>query len=465
MKKAAYFGCIQPHPELPDAGKEYATMHQATVASSSPPAAEPIRFPSWPAGSESSPSGGDDPLTAILRQGAQTLLGQAIEAEVESWIAEHAHVQDEQGHRQVVRNGHLPTRSIVTGVGPVQVTQPRVHDRRPASGGHERFSSAILPPYLRKTKSIEDLIPWLYLKGVSTGDFGEALAAILGPDCPGLSATTVTRLKTSWEQDFRGWSQRDLSANRYVYLWADGVHFNVRLEEDRTCILVLMGATAQGVKELIAVADGYRESEQSWKSLLLDVKQRGLRVDPKLATGDGALGFWKALPQVYPSTRTQRCWVHKTVNVLDKLPKRLHSRAKDQLHAIWMAPTKKDADAAFDLFIQTYQAKYPHAVHCLEKDRDVLLSFYDLPAEHWMHLRTTNPIESTFATVRLRTAKTKGCGSRTATLTMVFKLAESASHRWRRLNGHERIPDVIAGVRFVDGVMASTSPSDQQHAA
>jgi len=264
----------------------------------------------------------------------------------------------------------------------------------------------------------------------------------------------------TWEQDFRGWSQRDLSSKRYVYLWADGVYFNVRLEEDRTCILVLMGATTEGVKELIAVADGYRESEQSWKSLLLDVKQRGLTIDPKLATGDGALGFWKALPQVFPTTRTQRCWVHKTVNVLDKLPKRLHGRAKDQLHAIWMAPTKKDAEAAFDLFIQTYQAKYPNAVHCLEKDREVLLSFYDFPAEHWMHMRTTNPIESTFATVRLRTAKTKvrlgipygSCGSRIATLMMVFKLAESASHRWRRLNGHERIPEVIAGVRFVDGV-------------
>jgi len=418
-------------------------MHQAT--------ADPIPFPSPAAAS--GPSGGDDPLTAILRQGAQTLLGQAIEAEVEGWITDHAHVRDEQGHRQVVRNGHLPTRSIVTGVGPVEVTQPRVHDRRPPEES-ERFSSAILPLYLRKTKSIEELIPWLYLQGVSSGDFGEALAAILGPDCPGLSATTVTRLKATWEQDLRGWSQRDLSEQRYVYLWADGVHFNVRLEEDRTCILVLMGATAQGVKELIAVSDGYRESEQSWLTLLLDLKQRGLVIDPKLATGDGALGFWKALPQVYPTTRTQRCWVHKTVNVLDKLPKRLHGRAKDQLHAIWMAPTQKEAAAALDLFVQTYQAKYPNAVHCLEKDRDVLLTFYDFPAEHWMHLRTTNPIESTFATVRLRTDKTKGCGSRLATLTMVFKLAQSASRHWRRLNGHERIPDVIAGVRFVDGVQS-----------
>jgi len=296
------------------------------------------------------------------------------------------------------------------------------------------------------------LIPWLYLKGVSTGDFTEALQALLGPDCPGLSASTVTRLKQVWEDDFRGWSQRDLSGKRYVYLWADGIHFNVRLEEDRTCILVLMGATADGHKELIAVQDGYRESEQSWKGLLLDVKRRGLTVDPALATGDGALGFWKALPQVFATTRTQRCWVHKTCNVLDKLPKRLHGQAKDKLHQIWMAATRKEACAAFDHFLATYEAKYPGAADCLAKDRDELLTFYDFPAEHWIHMRTTNPIESTFATVRLRTAKTKGCGSRLATLTMVFKLAESAQKKWRKLNSHELIHDVIAGITFTDGV-------------
>ena len=407
---------------------------------------EPLSFPL------SRPAFGADMLTEVIRRGAKRLLAQAIEAEVAEYIDDRAHLTDDQGRRRVVRNGHLPTRSIVTGVGPVEVTQPRVHDRRPASGGREKFTSKILPPYLRKAKAIEELIPWLYLKGISTGDFTEALQALLGPDCPGLSASTVVRLKQTWEDDYKRWNQRDLSGRRYVYLWADGIHFNVRLEEDRTCILVLMGATAEGKKELIAIRDGYRESEQSWKSLLLDVKRRGLTVDPELATGDGALGFWKALPQVFAKTRTQRCWVHKTRNVLDKLPKRLHSQAKDQLHQIWMAPGRKQANEAFDHFIETYEAKYPKATNCLSKDRDVLLAFYDFPAEHWIHIRTTNPIESTFATVRLRTVKTKGCGSRMATLTMVFKLAESASGRWRRLNRHELIQDVIAGVTFTDGV-------------
>lgn len=394
--------------------------------------------------------GGIDPLTEVIRQGAKTLLAQAVEAEVAAWIADHAHLTDEQGRRQVVRNGYARPRSVVTGVGPIEVTRPRVHDKRPPAD-RQRFTSAILPPYLRKAKSIEQLLPWLYLKGVSTGDFNQALSALLGPDCPGLSASTIVRLKQTWEGEYRDWNQRDLSDKRYVYLWADGIHFNVRLEEDRTCILVLMGATADGKKELIAVADGYRESEQSWKSLLLDVKQRGLRVDPKLATGDGALGFWKALGQVFPTTRVQRCWVHKMCNVLDKLPKRLHGEAKDRLHQIQMAPGRKQADAAFDHFIATYQAKYPKAVECLAKDRDELLRFYDFPAEHWVHIRTTNPIESTFATVRLRTAKTKGCGSRVATLTMVFKLVESASKKWRRLNAHDLIPDVINDIPFTDG--------------
>lgn len=402
-------------------------------------------FPATP-----DPAAGD-PLTAILRQGAQRLLGQAVEAEVEQWIAEHAHLTDTRGHRQVVRNGHACPRKVVTGLGPLEVTMPRVHDRR-AADQRERFTSAILPPYLRKARSIEQMIPWLYLKGVSTGDFGEALAALLGPDCPGLSASTVTRLKQVWEDEYKQWSRGDLSDKHYVYVWADGVHFNVRLEEDRQCILVLMGTTAEGKKELIAITDGYRESEQSWKSLLLSVKQRGLVIDPKLAVGDGALGFWKALPQVFPTTRGQRCWVHKTRNVLDNLPKRLHGQAKDKLHQIWMAPGRQAAEEAFDQFIEVYQAKYPKAVACLEKDRDALLTFYDFPAEHWIHLRTTNPIESMFATVRLRSNKTKGCGSRMATLTMVYKLAMSAEKRFRRLNGHTLVGDVIAGIPFTDGV-------------
>ena len=392
-----------------------------------------------------------DVLTDILRDGASRLLSQAVEAEVADWIASHAHVIDQAGHRQVVRNGHLPKRTITTGVGPIEVQQPRVLDRRTPHEA-EAFSSKILPPYLRKTKSLEELIPWLYLKGVSTGDFNEALAALVGPNCPGLSASTVTRLKASWEDEFQEWNKRSLRERQYVYLWADGVHFNIRLEEDRQCILVLMGATADGRKELIAVVDGFRESEQSWKALLLDAKSRGLVVDPKLATGDGALGFWKALRQVYPATREQRCWVHKTANVLDNLPKRLQPEAKAKIHDIWMAATRADAERAFDLFVATYEAKYPKATGCLSKDRDVLLTFYDFPAEHWIHLRTTNPIESTFATVRLRHRRTKGNGSRTACLTMVFKLMQSASKRWRLLNGSQLLPEVIAGARFVDGI-------------
>jgi transposase-like protein len=397
-----------------------------------------------------------DVLSGILRDGAQRLLAQAIEAEVAEWIDAHQHLQDQAGHRQVVRNGHLPERTLLTGVGPVKVRQPRVLDRRPAPEA-ESFSSKILPPYLRKTKSLEELIPWLYLKGISTGDFHEALAALVGPQAKGLSASTITRLKEVWQTEFQEWSRRSLKGKEYVYVWADGVHFNIRLEEDRQCILVLMGATAEGRKELIAIADGFRESEQSWKALLLDAKARGLVIDPKLATGDGALGFWKALPQVYSTTREQRCWVHKTANVLDKLPKRLQPEAKHKLHQIWMAQTRADAEQAFDLFLETYRAKYPKAAECLAKDRAALLTFYDFPAEHWIHLRTTNPIESTFATVRLRHCRTKGNGSRLACLTMVYKLMQSAAQKWRLLRGSQLLPEVIAGVQFIDGLKPQTA--------
>jgi transposase-like protein len=337
-------------------------------------------------------------------------------------------------------------------VGQVEIEQPRVHDRRPPAE-REKFSSQLLPPYLRKTKSIEELIPWLYLKGVSTGGFGEALQSLLGAECPGLSASTITRLKGVWEAEFGDWNQRSLEGQEYVYVWADGVHFNIRLGEDgKCCILVLMGVTPAGKKELIAVHDGFRESEQSWKELLLDVKSRGLVVDPKLATGDGALGFWKALPQVFPKTREQRCWVHKTANALDKLPKRMQPGAKEKIQQIYLAETRRQAGEAFDLFLKTYEAKYPKAADCLRKDRDSLLAFYDFPAEHWAHLRTTNPIESTFATVRLRTKRTKGSGSRTAGLTMVFKLMQSAEKKWRALNGSDILTDVIQGITFTDGI-------------
>ena len=397
-----------------------------------------------------------DVMTTILRAGAQKMLAEMVQAEVEDWLAKRAHLRDPEGRRQVVRNGYLPEREITTGVGQVKVKQPRVRDRRPAEEA-EPFTSKILPPYLRKTKSIEELIPWLYLKGVSTGDFSEALKALLGPNCPGLSATTITRLKSVWEQEFQEWNGRSLAGKEYVYVWADGVHFNIRLEEDRQCILVLMGATADGKKELLAVVDGFRESEQSWLGLLLDVKARGLATEPKVAIGDGALGFWKAVRQVWPNVREQRCWVHKTANVLDSLPKRLQGEAKEKLHEIWMADTKQHANEAFDLFVATYEAKYPKAVECLKKDRDVLLTFYDFPAEHWLHLRTTNPIESTFATVRLRTKRTKGSGSRIACLTMVYKLMQSASKKWRLLNGSDLLPDVIRGVPFADGIRAKVA--------
>jgi transposase-like protein len=414
--------------------EEYPAMSESTTASPIVPLA---------------PS--QDVLTDLLRDGARRLLAQAIEAEVAAWIDDHADLRDDEGRRQVVRNGHLPERAIQTGIGPIEVRQPRVRDRRPADQ-REAFTSAILPPYLRKTRSLEGLIPWLYLKGVSTGDFAEALQALLGPDAPGLSATTITRLKAAWEAEHEAWSKRSLVGKRYVYVWADGVHFNIRLEGGRQCILVLMGATAEGKKELIAIADGYRESEQSWKELLLDVKARGMEIEPSLAVGDGALGFWKAVRQVWDTTKEQRCWVHKTANVLDKMPKGVQPKAKAALHDIWQAETRAGAEKAFDRFVATYEAKYPKAVECLARDRGVLLRFYDFPAEHWLHIRTTNPIESVFSTVRLRHDKTKGSGSRAACLAMVYKLMESASKSWRSLNGSPLLTEVVKGVIFIDGI-------------
>jgi transposase-like protein len=395
-----------------------------------------------------------DVLTEILRRGAQQMLAAAIENEVAEYIDAHVHTTDAHGQRLVVRNGHAPPRSILTGLGLIEVTRARVNDKRiDASGDRMRFTSTILPPYLRRTKAIDELVPWLYLKGISTGDFPEALQALLGPAAEGLSATNICRLKRIWEEEWKDWSRRDLSDKHYVYVWADGIYFTVRLEDEankKQCILVLMGAMANGQKELIGIADGYRESEQSWTELLRALQSRGLVLSPKLA--DGALGFWAACRKLWPDTREQRCWVHKTANVLNKLPKGVQPKAKAMLHEIWQAETKAAAETAFALFVTTFEAKYPKAVECLMKDREVLLTFYDFPAEHWRHLRTTNPIESTFATVRLRHRRTKGSGSRTACLTMVFKLALAAEKRWRRLNGSALLPEVIRGVRFVDGI-------------
>jgi len=391
-------------------------------------------------------------LEQIAREGARRALQKAIEDEVADYLNAHRQCLDDGGRRMVVRNGHKPPRTILSGLGPIEVKQPRVDDRRVDENGVRfRFTSKILPPYLRKTQSIEDLIPWLYLKGISTGEMSDALIH-LGFDGTGLSASSVVRMTESWQHEYDDWSQRDLTGKQYVYVWADGIYFGCRLTDDRPCVLVLMGATKDGRKELIAIVDGQRESETSWTSVLLDLKDRGLTEPPKLATGDGSLGFWLAMSKIFPSTRQQRCWVHKTANVLDKLPKNQQAQAKAKLHEVWMSATKEDAIKAFDQFIATYGAKWPKAAECLEKDRAELLAFYDFPAEHWGHLRTSNPIESTFATVRLRTYRTKGPGSRLAGLAMAFKLAQKAEKGWRRLNKSEMLQEVIDGIVFVDGV-------------
>jgi transposase-like protein len=392
-------------------------------------------------------------LDKIIREGARKLLQAAIENEVAEYIAQLSEVKDEKGRRMVVRNGYLPERSILSGIGPIPVKQPRVRDKRE----DKAFTSAILPRYLRRVPSLDNLIPALYLKGISTGDFTEALSAILGEDAKGLSANTIVRLKRQWEAEYKTWAKRDLSEKRYVYFWADGIYFNVRLEDPenkRQCFLVIIGALENGAKELVAVLDGYRESKLSWIELLSDLKQRGLAQGPGLAIGDGGLGFWAALREVYPDTKEQRCWVHKTANVLDRMPKSIQPKAKVKIHDIYLAPTKEQARVAYNSFISLYGKKFPDACERLTKDKDVLFTFYDFPAEHWVHIRSTNVIESTFATVRLRTEKTKGCGSRLATLTMVFKLACEAQKTWKKIKGYKLISYIINGTRFVDGEMA-----------
>ncbi len=392
-----------------------------------------------------------DLLTEIIASSAQEVLAAAVKAEAKQWISERAHLLDEHGHRLVVANGYLPERQILTGIGPVSVKQPRIADRRPAEQ-RENLTRRILPPYLRRTHSIDEAIPWMYLYGVSTNDMGDALKALLGPSIEHLSPNTVSRLISQWQVEYAHWNQRSLADKRYVYIWADGVYFNIRVgDDDSACILVILGATADGKKEILAIADGYRESKLSWQAVLLDLKSRGLEA-LKLAIGDGAMGFWAAMEEVYPSTKSQRCWVHKTLNVINHMPKNLHGQAKEKLRQVWMAATREDACKAFDLFEQTYQAKYPKAVECLSKDRETLLAFYDLPAEHWVHIRTTNPIESIFSTVRLRHDKTRNNGSRKACLAMVFKLCQSAERGFQTLNGSPLIADVLSGVVFENGV-------------
>ena len=390
---------------------------------------------------------GTDVLTALLRNGARQLIAQAVEVELQQLLQAHEELRLPDSRKAVVRNGYLPERSIQTGIGDVDIKVPKVRDR---SGSGIRFTSALLPPYLKRARSVEELLPWLYLKGISTGDYQEALAALLGDNAKGLSANTISRLKERWIDEHREWRQRDLSDKRYAYLWVDGIYSNVRLD-DRLCLLVVMGVTEHGRKELIAVEEGYRESEASWLELLNGLVARGLTTSPKLATADGALGFWKALSKVYPQTKQQRCWVHKTANVLNKLPKAVQPKVKEALHDIWMAETREKAHKAFDIALERFTAKYPRAMECLAKDRESMLAFYDFPAEHWVSIRTTNPIESAFATVRLRTSKTRNCGSRNTTLAMVYKLLQSAQKRWNRLKGFQLLTLVVNNVKFQDG--------------
>jgi putative transposase len=409
----------------------------------------------------------DDPLTEVLRNGARTLLAQAIEAEVAEFLGKHAELKTEDGGQRVVRHGHLPEREVMTGIGPVAVRQPRVRDRGAAADAPERirFTPTILPPYARRSKSLEVLLPILYLKGISTGDFEEALSALLGKEAPGLSPSTISRMKEFWTDEHKRWKRRDLSTRRYVYVWADGIYLQARLADEKQCILVLIGVTPEGKKELIGFTDGARESAQDWRELLLDLKARGLATAPQLAIADGGLGFWKALGEIWPMTQEQRCWVHKTANVLNKLPKSQQPKAKRSLQEIWMAETRAEAVVAFDAFIENYRLKYEKAADCLAKDREVLLAFYDFPAEHWKHLRTSNPIESTFATVRHRTIRAKGCLSNATALAMVFKLVDAAQKSWRRLDGHNQLPKVVLGAKFKDGLEVGNRTDHQPRAA
>lgn len=395
-----------------------------------------------------------DHLTEVLGQGARSLVLQAVEAEFATFLESHSHKKLDDGRKRVVRHGHLPERKVVTGIGAISVKVPRARDRKKSATEDEtvRFVSQLLPPYVRRSKSIEMAVPYLYLKGLSSGDFSQVMPVLLGKDADGFSSDTVLRLRKTWREELNQWDSRRLESKNYAYIWVDGIYFQARMEHEKQCMLVIIGATPEGKKELVGFTDGYRESAQSWRELLLDLKARGLVICPKLAIGDGALGFWKALEEVWPDVRHQRCWVHKTANILNKMPKSLHAKAKADLHNIWMAENREEADKAFSLFLDKYGAKYPQATECLEKDREELLAFYDFPAEHWKHMRTTNPIESTFATVRHRTKRSKGCLSRETAFIMVFKLIKNAEQTWRRLDGKNQLPKVILGVKCSDGV-------------
>jgi putative transposase len=406
----------------------------------------------------------DDPLTAILRSGARRLLAQAIEAEADTFLATMKGARLPDGRERLVRHGLGPERLVQTGIGPVEVRRVKLRDRGAGDGAERiRFTSAILPRWARRTRSLDAVLPILYLRGISMGDFQEALAALLGRDAPNLSSSVIARLRGEWEADYARWQRRDLTARRYVYIWADGVYLQARMEPQAECMLVLIGATPEGKKELVGFQVGLRESAQSWRELLVDLKARGLVIAPELATGDGALGFWKALEEVRPATRHQRCTVHKTANVLDKMPKSVQPAAKADLREIWTAPERATAEGAIATCAEKYGTKYDKAVICLVRDRDALLTFYDFPAEHWDHLRTSNPIESVFATVRHRTVRTRGALSQDTARLMVFKLVMAAAKSWRRLKGENQLPKLIQGVTFKNGVEVINTP--EQNAA
>ena len=394
-------------------------------------------------------------LDEIIREGAARILREALEFEIDEFIRHYQSLKTENGKQRVVRNGYHHERILQSKAGGINVKIPRARDRFPENDKIQ-FSSKIIPPYLRRTRELEEFIPFLYLKGISTNDFTEVLTKMLGTEIS-LSPSSVVKLKESWHDEYTEWNTRDLSGKQYVYWWVDGIYCNVRMDNDKSCILLIMGATKEGDKELVAVEDGYRESTASWQGVLLDLKKRGLNEGPKLAVGDGSLGFWNALSKEYPKTRHQRCWVHKTANVLDKMPRSVQKEAKRKIHDIYLAPTREDAIEAYDIFVALYDAKYPKAVECLKKNKDETLAFYDFPEEHWRHIRSTNPIESTFATVRLRTHKTKGCGSRKETLTMVFKLVLSASKRWQKIHSHNKISLVMEGKKFVNGLLENAA--------
>jgi len=412
---------------------------------------------------QASPEGMGLSLDDLVRRGARQVIRQAIEAELAELLAQYSNVRTLTGRQAVVRNGYLPEREVLTAAGPVAVQVPKVRDR---SGAGVKFNSSVVPPYVRKSPRVSAALPWLYLKGISTGDMGEALSVLLGEDAKGLSPNVVSRLKAQWADEWKRWDQRDLSGKRWVYWWVDGIHTGAKSEgNDGQCLLVIMGVTPEGRKERVAIADGFRESKASWQEVLLGLKQRGLQSGPLLAVGDGAMGFWAALEEVFPATRAQRCWFHKLGNVLNALPASQQAKAKAGVQAIFMAATRADALTAYAQFLERYGAKYPKAVEKLKQDRDSLLAFYDFPAEHWQHLRTTNPIESTFATVRHRTTRSRNCLSRATFLGLAFKLMEEAEKTWRRIRGADKIGALLAGVLFKDGLPAQDNPPEQQKLA